>query len=82
MKIAWNLNTNGVLVIEIKTHFVFTDDLPNHFDSIHGIDHTTFQFDIIDGIARKAGRLKVAHGARKKLDGTGENEPLFGAFHF
>ena len=42
MEIAWHLDPNGIAMVDIETHLVFTDDLTCHTNSIGRIDDTPF----------------------------------------
>ena len=80
MKITRHLDPNGIPMIDVETHLVFTDDFACHTNTIGRIDDTPFQFDIVDCIPRKTGRLKVPHGVRQQFNGAGKDKTMFRAF--
>ena len=67
-------------MIDVETHLVFTNDFTCHANPIGRIDDTPLQFDIVDRIPRKTGRLKVTHGVRQQFDGAGKDKSVFRAF--
>ena len=80
MKITRHLNPNGIPMIDVETHLVFTDDFARDTNTIGRIDDTSFQFNIVDRIPCKTGRLKVSHGVRQQFDGAGKDKTVFRAF--
>ena len=77
VEITRHLDPNGIAMINVETHLVFTDDFTRHTNPVGRIDDTPLQLDIVDCIPRKTGRLKVTHGVRQQFDGAGKDKTVF-----